>query len=271
MTCDKQQTGQFVTPTDLPSVVAYDVIRSRRRSSSIEVHPDGTILVRVPLRATREYVETFVHFRRDWIRSRLAKASVARSVIPPLSEPRQFHHRGRAVQWKPEHGISEPVLNLEDREGALLLPARRAATEEAGWRLVRTWQRTAADALFRELIREHMRDMGVQALRYRDLKLRRMRRRWGSCTSTGVLTLNETLIRTPDVCIRAVVVHELCHLIHLHHGPAFHDQMAQMLPDYRAYDALLDRWSTILLEDKPITANGAEGPVERRLLALTFD
>jgi hypothetical protein len=160
---------------------------------------------------------------------------------------------------------------MGDREGALLLPERRAATEDAGWRMVRSWQRTAADTLFRELIREHMRDMGVQALRYRDLKLRRMRRRWGSCTSTGVLTLNETLIRTPDVCIRAVVVHELCHLIHLHHGPAFHEQMAQMLPDYRACDALLDRWSTILLEDRPITANGAEGPVERRLLALTFD
>ena len=249
-------------------MVGYDVLRSRRRSFSVEVHPNGAIIVRVPVRASSQVVEAFVQSRRSWIKARLVQAAIARSVVPELLETTQFHHRGRAVQWKPAQGISQPVLELGDRDGALHVPARKTLTPESAWRMVNAWQRREADAYFRILIREHMRDMGLHALRYRDLKLRRMRRRWGSCTSSGVVTLNERLICVPDVCIRNVVVHELCHLIHLHHGPAFHDQMASMLPAYRMYDALLDRWSLILLEDGAQTTSGAEGPAERRLLAL---
>lgn len=271
MTYHQPQTDQFVTPTDIPSVVGYDVLRSRRRSFSVEVHPNGTIIVRVPLRATSTHVEAFVQSRRSWIKTRLMQAAIARSVVPELQNATQFHHRGRAVQWKPSNGIAHPVLELGDREGALYIPARRAATPEVAWRYIAGWQRRTADELFRVLIREHMRDMGLHALRYRDLKLRRMRRRWGSCTSSGIVTLNERLICVPDVCIRNVVVHELCHLMHLHHGPAFHEQMAAMLPQYRMYDALLDRWSSILLDATSQTTNGAEGPVERRLLALAAD
>ena len=268
MTHDQQKTEQIVTPTDIPSVVAYDVIRSRRRSYSVEVHPNGSIIVRVPLRASQHSVAAFVASRRSWIAARLASAARARAAVPALTQPRQFHHRGRVVQWKPVANMPDAVLDLDDRQGALLIPARRAATDEAGWRYVRSWQRGQADEFFRLLIREHMRDLGLHALRYRDLKLRRMRRRWGSCTASGIVTLNQDLIRTPDECIRSVVVHELCHLLHLHHGPEFHAQMAQMLPAYRQYDALLDRWSSILLDERPQMANGAEGPVERQLLAL---
>lgn len=248
--------------------MGYDLLRSRRRTYSVEVHPNGDIIVRVPLRATRSGINEFLTSRTGWIRQRLLASAVARSVVPPITEPRQFHHRGRAVQWFAASGLSQPLLRLGEQEGALHIPERRAADEESGWRFVRAWQRRAAEHLFRAMIHEHLPMMGVHGLRYRDVKLRRMRRRWGSCTSGGLVTLNETLIRTPDPCIRTVVVHELVHLLHLHHGPAFHAHMAQLLPEYRTYDELLDRWSAILLEDRPKTHNGADGSVERGMLML---
>jgi len=75
-----------------------------------------------------------------------------------------------------------------------------------------------------------------------------MRRNWGLCGASGLITLNEHLIRTPDICIRGIVVHELCHLVHFNHGPAFHAMVADILPEHRVADALIDAWTMILDE-----------------------
>ena len=80
---------------------------------------------------------------------------------------------------------------------------------------------------------------------FRDLpalqvKLRMMRRRWGSCRRNGTLTFSETLAKYPMACIDAVIVHELCHLRHFNHGPAFYALMTEVLPDWRQADRLLD-------------------------------
>jgi hypothetical protein len=96
------------------------------------------------------------------------------------------------------------------------------------------------------MIRDLLPPLGVSALRFRELNLRRMRRRWGSCSYSGRITLNTLLIRVPDHCARAVVAHELAHLVHMHHGPAFKRLVSELVPDYAAANRELDRWTCIL-------------------------
>ena len=79
-----------------------EVIRSRRRSLSLEVRADGRVLLRAPLRCGEAAMKRFVEENRSWIERKLREAQTRRSALPaepPLSEEslRALQRRGKQV------------------------------------------------------------------------------------------------------------------------------------------------------------------------------
>jgi predicted metal-dependent hydrolase len=68
-------------------------------------------------------------------------------------------------------------------------------------------------------------------LSFEELKYRKMRRRWGSCSATKVITFNTQLIKVQKELIDYVIVHELAHLKHMNHSKEFHALVEQYLPN----------------------------------------
>ncbi|MCL2371306.1 M48 family metallopeptidase [Candidatus Saccharibacteria bacterium] len=65
------------------------------------------------------------------------------------------------------------------------------------------------------------------------IRLGHMRTRWGSRSSSGTISLNIGLVRLPDHLIDYVIIHELCHIVHMNHSPAFWAEVAKHCPAYR--------------------------------------
>jgi len=171
-----------------------------------------------------------------WIQARLADFSQARAALPTLPGPDWEYFRG---------GVRQRGVRL--RSGSLKVEAMQ---------------------VFNLFIQELLPELGVSALRYRELRVRSMKSRWGSCASDGRITLNLHLICLPDHCIKAVVAHELAHLVHLHHGPEFQQLAQQIWDGYAAADAELDAWSAVLERSVKANKNGAGSPVEKRIVWL---
>lgn len=88
--------------------------------------------------------------------------------------------------------------------------------------------------------------------RYQRVSVRLQRSRWGSCSSRGTISLNARLLLLPPDAVRYVLVHELCHTLHMNHSRAFWDEVARHQPDWqrqmrliRALQRDLPAWSSL--------------------------
>ena len=73
------------------------------------------------------------------------------------------------------------------------------------------------------------------------VKITSARTRFGSCSSKNTLCFSLYLMQYPPEAIDAVVVHELCHMRHRNHSPAFYAEVERWLPDYRTREKLLKK------------------------------
>ncbi len=68
---------------------------------------------------------------------------------------------------------------------------------------------------------------------YKRVAIRDTKRSWGSCSSKGNLNFSYKLLFLSPCLSDYIIVHELCHLFELNHGPKFWSHMANCMPDYK--------------------------------------
>lgn len=217
----------------------YTVIRSRRRSLELRLYPDHRIEVRVPLRTSDSDILAFVASKSAWLQRRL-------STLPaPAERPllRYCQHE--------EHlflGLRYPLSLNRSRRSAtalsgerieMLLPAPDDAQRVAAQ--LSRWYRAEAESVFNRMIDQHFAFFAERGHARPQLRVRTMKSRWGSLSSRGYINLNAELIKTPLRAIEYVVVHELCHLEHMNHGPGFRRLLSQRLPDWQERKRELNR------------------------------
>lgn len=182
---------------------------SRARRLTMRLAPDGSaVRITLPRWCRSEDAIAFTQVRKGWLEAQLAK-------VPPPVDPLErgtLRYRGRelSIAWSPT-SPRRPVLQAE----SLVLGG---ASETLARRLQR-WLESEAQRLMGDDLAEYCVRAGVAVPA---LRLTRAGRRWGSCSTKGVVRINWRLVMAPDHVRRSVVAHEVAHLVHFDHSPAFH-------------------------------------------------
>ncbi|MDG5750501.1 SprT family zinc-dependent metalloprotease [Qipengyuania sp. XHP0211] len=191
-------------------VLPIELNRNRRaKRLTLRLAPDGSA-VRITLPHWCRSVEAlaFAHARADWLGEQLAKVPERRD---PLGEGKLTYcgHEVR-IGWSADHP-RKPVL---DTTGV-----RVGGPQETLTRRLQRWLEAEAQRLFAQDAQDYC---SRADLTVADVRLTRAKRRWGSCSREGVLRLNWRLVQAPGFVRRSVVAHEVAHLVHFDHSPAFH-------------------------------------------------
>lgn len=86
---------------------------------------------------------------------------------------------------------------------------------------------------------------------WKGITIRSQKTRWGSCTSLGNLNFNCLLMLVPPEVMDYVVIHELCHRIHMNHGPQFWAEVEKYDPQYLQHRQWLKVYGSALVRRLP--------------------
>lgn len=200
---------------DLP----IELTRNKRaKRLTLRLAPDGSaVRVTLPQWCRSAEAIAFAHARRNWLTEQLARIPERRD---PVSEGKvQFRGADLAIDWHIERPRRPALV-----EGRLQIGGPR----ETLLRRIQKWLESEAIHFFEDDARYFCDRASVSSA---TVKLTRAKRRWGSCSSEGTLRLNWRLVQAPDAVRRSVVAHEVAHLIHFDHSPAFHRLLSDIYND----------------------------------------
>ncbi len=90
---------------------------------------------------------------------------------------------------------------------------------------------------FRQLVKTMVDEIsGEMGFSVNEITFRKMKTRWGSCSSRGNININTRLKYLPESLVKYVVHHEMCHLEVRKHNRKYWDLVSLTYPDYKTYE-----------------------------------
>ncbi|WP_420878213.1 MULTISPECIES: M48 family metallopeptidase [Sphingobium] len=174
----------------------------------------GELRLSLPARANLKRALGWAQGHEDWVRAQMAVTP----AVTLLGDGATFPLEGREVRICWIAGATRTIRLEDDR---LILGG---AAESVGARVLR-WLRTRAKAVLEAETLAMAQDHGLIVA---SVGTGDTRSRWGSCTSSGAIRYSWRLILAPAWVRRSTVAHELAHLLHMDHSPAFHAAHARI-------------------------------------------
>lgn len=205
--------------------------------------PTGVLRVDVPPGTRRAEIEATVRAHARWIAYRLGRAERDQGYRSPgLTSGEVHHYLGVLYRLDLVPGVGRTCVQLV---GGALRVSGDGLDEPQLITALRAWYRDRAGELFAARLQAL-----VPRLRWLDRvpmwRQRYMTAQWGSCSAAGRLSLNTHLAKVPRSLVDYVLLHELCHLRHLNHGPAFYALLGRHMPDWEVHRAALHRYTPML-------------------------
>ncbi len=219
----------------------------RARYLTLRLKQPHTLELVVPRGTRAGEVAAFVHAHRQWIED-ARRELAARRPLRTEGLPTQIELKAIGESWR--------VLYRHDAKKRARCRARGTVIEVA----VNDAQRRDAPAALRGWLLGHaehhltpwvMSEAAVVGHRPSSVQIRLQRTRWGSCSTSGTVSLNAALLFVAPEVVRYLLIHELCHFISLNHSRKFWRAVARFEPDYEA----LDRRLTAAWDELPLWAH----------------
>lgn len=202
------------------------------RHIKIGLHVNGKLRATMPPRAPKLLLRQLVNSSRDSIREMIDN-----------SGNRKIYTNGEAIGKTHSllftHGTS---LSAKRQKNTIIVTITAGVEQTAP-----NVQQLARDAIIKALRKEAKNYLPQRLAKiasthnysYERVKLTHASTRWGSCSSSGTISLNIALMKLPYELIDYVLIHELCHTRELNHSKNFWQLVERADPEYKTHVAAI--------------------------------
>jgi len=187
--------------------------RPRNRNTYITITHNGEVCVRTPIKDEKR-IRMILRERESWIRSKL---------IAIASSTMTYHTLGESIRFRGECLSITQFTNLS----GMVKKAKNSIDIE---KYYSNFYKNEAILTLPSRVSHYARKMNLDP---KEIRFKKMRRRWGSCNSEGVVTLNTMMMQLSYTHIDYIIVHELAHLRHMNHSREFHAVVRSVLENER--------------------------------------
>lgn len=273
---DAGDLGTFPSPGDVGWPPRHDVRTSpRARRVRLRIVPRRGLEVVIPRGFSATRIPEVLERHRTWIVRALLRAGLAEPVPGAVGQAGGGAGGAGAGTILPGGGAFLGPDGIRSVPGEVLLPAVQARYAviraplapgmrpelrevDAALRL-RVPEGGAGDGVAVDLLRDWLRAVGRRKLapwlhglavehgfHYQRCVVRMQQTRWGSCSARGTISCNASLLFLPRELARHVLLHELCHTVHLDHSSRFHALLDKVDPDAALWrEGLRSGWSHV--------------------------
>ncbi len=207
-----------------------EIKRSRRKTVALYVFPDARVEIRIPLLYNVNDVEPFLVKHSRWLFNRLDSKN-NNNIIPKRFVDGELHYfLGKQYPIKVIAASKNSVVFQDDE---IRISYRDVSGISKISDILDCWYLEQAKRVYQEIATPLVRQMEKYNVAPKRFTIKKMKTRWGSCSRSGNISLNLHLIKLPEQCIKEVILHELCHLVHFNHSKEFYALMTAEMPDWK--------------------------------------
>lgn len=200
------------------------IIRTKRKTLALIVKPDGSLVVRAPLRTPERSIWEFIENHADWIEKKKAEVLAALPPAPRRYVPGELYlYLGNPYSLEIVRGQKTPLVLEETFKLG-------EASQNNAHVVFERWYRAQARQILNDRVNLYANQHSFQ---FQKIGITSARTRWGSCSPNGSLNFSWRLIMAPIESIDYVVVHELVHTIFHNHSRRFWKKVEKIMPDYK--------------------------------------
>lgn len=216
--------------TYLGNTIHFDIHYKNRTSIGIQIDSYGKIEVQAPKGTPDEMVLQFLEEKWEWIQERIQEMR-ERSLGPK----EKSYDNGESILYLgnayPIHISQDPDFTQDHAvfKGDMLHIKVKQLEDEKIKQALKRFYYQQCKALVESSIQAHQRHFKTKP---RSIRINDSKKTWGTCDSRLQLTFNWKLAMAPMTVIDYVVVHEMCHMVHLNHDRSFWRLVGKIIPDY---------------------------------------
>jgi len=207
-------------------------VSHRAKRMQLKVSPLGEVEVVLPRRISQKHVAPFVAEHCEWITQ--TKKQMASLYPPEELLPGTLEFEATAQQWQLEY-LEGRRARVAEVAGTLNVYSQ---DDESAKKALQRWLNRRAEEVLVPWLHEVSDETG---LIFERAIIRAQKSRWGSCSSSGTISLNRALLFMPPETVRYLFIHELCHTKEMNHSPRYWALVESLMSDYQPHEKILNQ------------------------------